>query len=84
MRKSEMRMRQSDKKTLAFEYEFSQFWYIFKYPHFQVGHVLSHHCDVIRWPIFMILMSNGRRDPTLYHGAKQSDLGVSIPSSLGG
>ena len=32
--------------------------------HYQVGHVLLHHCDVIRWLIFMILVSMERGDPT--------------------
>ena len=36
--------------------------------HFQVGHDLLRHCDVIRWPIFIILVSMGRRDPILYYG----------------
>ena len=36
--------------------------------HFQVGLVLLHHCDVISWPIFMILVSMERGDPTLYYG----------------
>ena len=39
--------------------------------HFQVGHALLRHCDVIRWLIFMILVSMERGDPTLYHGTKQ-------------
>ena len=39
--------------------------------HFQVGHVLLRYCDVIRWPIFMILVSMERGDPTLYYGMKQ-------------
>ena len=33
------------------------------------------HCDVIRWPIFMILVSMERGDPTLYYGTKQSYFG---------
>ena len=39
--------------------------------HFQVGHVLLRHCDVMRWPIFIILVSMERRDPTLYYGTNQ-------------
>ena len=39
--------------------------------HFQVGHVLLRHCDVICWPIFMILVSMVREDPTLYYLTKQ-------------
>ena len=38
--------------------------------YFQVGHVLLRHYDVIHWPIFMILVSMERGDPTLYHGTK--------------
>ena len=33
--------------------------------HFLVGHTLLRHCDVIRWPIFMILVSTERKDPSL-------------------
>ena len=39
--------------------------------HFQVDHALLRHCDVIHWPIFMILASIERRDLTLYCGTKQ-------------
>ena len=39
--------------------------------HFQVGHTLLRHCDVISRPIFMILVSMERKDPTLYYGTKQ-------------
>ena len=39
--------------------------------HFQVGPVLLSHCDVIRWLIFMILVSMERGDPTLYYGTNQ-------------
>ena len=35
------------------------------------GHVWKRHCDVIRLPIVMILVSMERRGPTLYHGTKQ-------------
>ena len=42
---------------------------------FESGHVWKRHCDVIRWPIFMILVSIERGDPTLYHGTKQSYFG---------
>ena len=44
-------------------------------PLFESGHLWKRHCDVIRWPIFMILVSMERRDPTLYHGTKQSYFG---------
>ena len=39
--------------------------------HFQVGHVLLRKCDVLRWPIFMILVLMERGDLTLYYGTKQ-------------
>ena len=39
--------------------------------HFQVFHTLLRHCDVICWPIFMILVSMKRGDLTLYYGTKQ-------------
>ena len=53
--------------------------------HFQVGHVLLRHCDVIQGPIFMILVSMERGDPTIYYGTKQLYilLGASISSSHG-
>ena len=55
---------------------FSILVYIFtENPLFESGHVWKHHCDVIRWPIFMILVSMERGDPTLYHGTKQSNFG---------
>ena len=38
---------------------------------FQIGHTLLHHCDVISWPIFMILVSMERRDPILCYVTKQ-------------
>ena len=51
---------------------FFQFWSIFtENPLFEPGHVWKRHCDVIRWPIFMILVSMEREDPTLYHDTKQ-------------
>ena len=43
---------------------------------FWVQPCLKHHCDVIRWLIFMILVSMERGDPTLYHGTKQSYFGL--------
>ena len=39
--------------------------------HFQVGHALLRHCDIIRWLIFMILVSMEWGDPTLYYSTKQ-------------
>ena len=51
--------------------------------HFQVGHVLLRHCDVIRRLIFMILVSMERRAPTPYYGTKQLYFGVSILSLQG-
>ena len=42
-----------------------------KNPLFESDHVWQRHCDVIRWPIFMILVSMERRDDSLYHGTKQ-------------
>ena len=61
---------------------FFQFWSIFtENPLFESGHVWKRHCDVIRWPIFMILVSMEKKDPTLYHGTKQSYLGPSMSSS---
>ena len=55
---------------------FFQFWSMFtQNPLFESGHVWKHHCDVIRWPIFMILVPMERGDPTLYHGTKQSYFG---------
>ena len=52
---------------------FFQFCSVFtENPLFESGHVWKRHCDVIRWPIFMILVSMERRDPILYHGTKQS------------
>ena len=44
--------------------------------HSQVGHALLRHCDVIRWPTFMILVSIERGDPTLYYGTKQLYFGL--------
>ena len=44
-------------------------------PIFESGHVWKRHCDVIRWPIFMILVSMERGDPTLYYGTKQLHFG---------
>ena len=56
---------------------FFQFWCIFsENPLFESGHVWKRHCDVIRWPIFMILVSMERGDPTLYHGTKQLYFGL--------
>ena len=55
---------------------FFQFWFTFtENPLFESGHVWKRHCDIIRWPIFMILVSMERGDPTLYHGTKQSYFG---------
>ena len=55
---------------------FFQFWSIFtEKPLFESGRVWKRHCDVIRWLIFMILVSMERGDPTLYHGTKQSYFG---------
>ena len=55
---------------------FFQFWSIFtENPLFESGHVWKRHFDVIRWPIFMILVSMKRGDPTLYHGTNQSYFG---------
>ena len=39
--------------------------------HFQVGHTLLRNCEVIQWPIFMILVSMERGDANLYYGTKQ-------------
>ena len=44
-------------------------------PLLESSHVWKHHCDVIFWTIFMILVSMERGDPTLYHGTKQSYFG---------
>ena len=44
--------------------------------HSQVHHVLLHHYDVIRWLIFMILVSMERRDTALCYGTKQLYFGV--------
>ena len=44
-------------------------------PLFETSHVWKRHCDVIRWPIFTILVSMERGDPTLYHGTKQTYFG---------
>ena len=61
---------------LAKKWIFCQFWSMFtENPLFESGHVWKRHCDVIRWPIFMILVSMERGDPTLYHGTKQSYFG---------
>ena len=54
----------------------NQFWprgpiYFAENLHFQVGHLLLRHCDVIRWPIFMILVSMEWGDHILYYGIKQ-------------
>ena len=55
---------------------FCQFWSMFtENPIFESGHVWKRHCNVIRWPIFMILVSMERGDPTLYYGTKQSHFG---------
>ena len=42
---------------------------------FQVDHVWKRHCDVIRWPIFKILVSMERGDPPLYYGTTHSYFG---------
>ena len=61
---------------LAKKWIFCQFWSMFtENPIFESGHVWKRHCDVIRWSIFMILVSMERGDPTLYHGTKQSHFG---------
>ena len=39
--------------------------------HFQVGHDLLRHCDVIHGPIFMTLVSLEGGDPIRYYGTKQ-------------
>ena len=58
---------------------FCQFWSLFtKKPLFESVHVWKRHCDVIRWPIFMILVSMERGDTTLYYSAKQSYFGTVI------
>ena len=46
--------------------------------HFRVSHVSLRHCDVIRWPIFMILVSVERGSTVV---PKNYTLGVSIWSS---
>ena len=62
---------------LAKKLIFCQFWSMFtENPLFETGHVWKRHCDVIRWPIFMILVSMERGDPTLYHGTKQTYFGL--------
>ena len=38
---------------------------------FRSAMFLLRHCDVIHWPIFMILVSMERGDITLYYGTKQ-------------
>ena len=48
--------------------------------YFRAGHVLLRHCDVIRWPIFMILGINGKRRPY----PNNYTLGMSISSLQGG
>ena len=64
---------------------FCQFWSMFtENPLFESDHVWKRHCDVIRWPIFMILVSMERRDPTLYHGTKQSYFGSVNFKFIGG
>ena len=61
---------------LAKKWIFCQFWSMFtENPLFESGHAWKRHCDVIRWSIFMILVSMERGDPTLYHGTKQSYFG---------
>ena len=56
----------------------SDIWNIFSekinfglYFAFHFGHALLRQCDVICWPIFMILVSMERGDPTLYYCTKQ-------------
>ena len=52
---------------------------------FRSATFVSRHCDVIRWPIFMILLSMERGDPTLYYGTKQLYFGrVNFKSTGGG
>ena len=52
---------------------------------FQVGHVLLRRFDVIRWPIFVILVSIERGGPNLYYGFKQLYFGsVSFKFTGGG
>ena len=53
--------------------------------YFRDGHVLLHHCDVIRWPISMIWVLMEREDPTLYYDTKQLYFGrVNFKSTGGG
>ena len=53
--------------------------------HFQLGHALLRHCDIIHWPIFMIFVSMERGDPTLYYGTKQLYFGrVNFKFTRGG
>ena len=53
--------------------------------HFQIGHTLLRHCDVIRWLIFTILVSMERKDPTLYYCTKQLYFGhVNLKFTGGG
>ena len=58
---------------LAKKINFGQ--YFAENQHFQVGHVLLRHCDVILESIFMILVSMERRHTTLYYGTKQLNFG---------
>ena len=39
--------------------------------HFEVDHIWKRHCDVIRWPIFKILVSMERGDRPVYYGTTQ-------------
>ena len=60
---------------LAKKLIFLSIWSMFtENPLFESGHVWKRYCDVIRWPIFMILVSMERRDPTLYHGIYQTTI----------
>ena len=61
---------------LAKKLIFCQFWSMFtENPILDSGQFWKRHCDVIRRPIFMILVSIERGDPTLYYGTKQSHFG---------
>ena len=52
---------------------------------FRSAMFLLRHCDVIHWPIFMILVSMERGDPTLYYGTKQLFFGhVNFKITRGG
>ena len=71
-------------RTFSVKFSILAYYYA-ENQHFQVNHVVVCHCDVIRWSIFMILISMERGDPILNYAIKQLHFGyVNFNSTWGG